>query len=168
MFLAHLLRLHGQDRLERFGSSSLEDGFFERYVESINFENTLVLSVFFDGILRASAELRSLHPHWGRDAELAVIVERPWQSGGLNTALVWSALSRAKELGIRELFIHANLEEQWSAKLLRSLGKELRYGTSLGLLSIDLYASTNKECGATGGFIRLKLDGREAAFLRRA
>lgn len=48
MFLAHLLRLHGPDRLERFGSSSLEDGFFERYVESINFENTLILSVFFD------------------------------------------------------------------------------------------------------------------------
>ena len=165
MFLDHLLRLDEQDWRERFGGSSWEDGFFERYVESINFDNTLVLGVFFDGMLRASAELRSLNRHWGREAELAVIVERPWHGLGLSRALVWSALSRAKELGIRELFIHSNFDDQRPAKLLRLLGKELRHGTSLGLLSVDLYASRYKESATAGGFIRLELDGRRESLV---
>ena len=160
MFLGHLLRVHGQDRLERFGKSFLEDGFFERYVESLNFENTLVLGIFFDGILRASAELRSLQQHWGEEAELAIIVERPWHGLGLSGTLAWNALRRAKELGAREVFIHSNFEKATSARLLRLLGKELRHGTSLGLLSVDLYASRDNESEAAGGFIRLELDRR--------
>jgi N-acetylglutamate synthase-like GNAT family acetyltransferase len=76
-------------------------------VERINFKNSLILGVFFDGILRASAELRSLHPYWGKEAELAIIVEDPWHGLGLRRALVWSALSRACELGIKEVFIHS-------------------------------------------------------------
>ncbi len=168
MFLAHLLRLHEQDRLERFGSFSSEHGFFESYVGSINFENTLVLGIFLDGVLRASAELRSLHSHWGKEAELAIIVERPWHGLGLSSALVRNVLSRAKELGIRELFIHSDLEKRRSAKLLRLLGKELRDGTSAGLLSVDLYVSRDEESGAEGVFMHLDLDGCETAFWHSA
>jgi len=55
-------------------------------------------------------------------------------------------------------------EKGGAANLLRLLGKELGHRTSLGLLSVDLYASRDKEGGAAGGFIRLKLDGRLSSF----
>lgn len=158
-FRAHLHRLDDQTRRERFGGFASAEGFFERYVRNINFANTLLLGVFCDGILRASAELRSLHSCWANEAELAIIVERDWQGQGLRTLLFRGAVSLAQELGITELFISCNLEKERSVSFLRLLGNELRSTTPLRLTAFDLLASRDEDSGATDGLIRLGLPG---------
>ena len=158
VFRAHLVRLDERTRLERFGNVSLEDGFFERYVQNLNFENTLLLGVTFDGVLRASAELRSLHRCWASEAELAIIVERDWQDLGPGMVLLRSAISCAEQLGVTELFLHCHLESERPVSFLRLLGKELRSATPLRLTALDLIASRDDESRATDGLIRLGLE----------
>ena len=160
VFRAHLVRLDERTRLERFGNVSLGDSFFERYVQNLNFENTLLLGVTFDGVLRASAELRSLHRCWASEAELAIIMERDWQDLGAGMVLLRSAVSCAQELGVTELFIHCHREKERAVSFLRLLGKELRSATPLRLTALDLVSSRDYESGATHGLIRLGLESR--------
>ncbi len=157
LFRAHLLRLDDQLRRDRFGIISLEEGFFEQYVQKVNFDNTLVLGVSCDGVVRASAELRSLTSNWAAKAEFAMIVERDWQGLALCMVLFRNAVSRAHELGVTELFIHCNLDKERSVSFLRRLGKELRSTRPLRLTALDLYPLCYEKSRAHDGLIRLGL-----------
>ena len=161
VFRAHLLRLDKKTHHDRFGSDCLNEGFFERYVQNINFTNTRLIGVFVAGTLRASAELRSLHSRWDREAELAIVEEGCWQGVGLCTVLFRNAISHAQELGVTELFISCNLDKDCSVSFLRFLGKELRSKTPLGLTTIDLFAHRDNENGSLHGLIQLRLHGRK-------
>jgi hypothetical protein len=166
IFRAHLQRLDKQTRQDRFGNDGLNEGFFERYVQNINFTNTRLIGVFADGTLRASAELRSLHSRWSREAELAIVEEGCWQGLGFRTVLFRNAISCAQELGVTELFISCNLDKDCSVSFLRFLGKELRSTMPPGLTSVDLLATRNKESGSIDGLIRLSLKSRKVLYHR--
>jgi hypothetical protein len=142
----------------------LNEGFFERYVQNINFTNARLIGVFVDGTLRASAELRSLHSRWGREAELAIVEEGCWQGLGFRTVLFRNAISRAQELSVTELFISCNLDKDCAVSFLRFLGKELRSTMPPGLTSVDLLATRNKESGSIDGLIRLSLKSRKVLY----
>jgi hypothetical protein len=142
----------------------LNEGFFERYVQNINFTNTRLIGIFVDGTLRASAELRSPHSRWGHEAELAIVEEGCWQGLGFRTVLFRNAISRAQELGVTELFISCNLDKDCSVSFLRFLGKELRSTMPPGLTSVDLLATLNKESESIDGLIRLSLKSRKVLY----
>jgi len=159
VFRAHLLRLDEQTRRERFGSFFLDDAFIDRYVQNINFANTVLIGILLNDVLRASAELRSLESCWAKQAELSIIVEQGWQGCEFSAALFRRAVSRAQEVGVTELFINCNAKER-SVRFLRLLGKELRSGTPLHLTALDLFTRRDEESGPLDSLIRVGLESR--------
>lgn len=160
-FRAHLLRLDEQTRFERFGSISLGDAFLERYVQDIEFSNTVLLGVLVGKAVRASAELRSMQSGWGRQAELAIIVERGWQGRALDKILFRRAVCCAQDMGVDELYIYCNLAREHSVSFLRHLGKEMQSVPPLQLTALEFFPAGRENGDPIQGLIRLGLAGHK-------
>src|SRR5262245_41686383 len=94
----HLLRLDAESRSNRFGGA-VADTFICDYVDMASGLDAVLHGFFVDGILRGAAELRPLGPEFGREAEAAFSIERPWQSHGVGTALLSRTLLAARNRG---------------------------------------------------------------------
>lgn len=99
-FAEHLLRLSPACRRSRFGNL-VGDDFIEAYAARFDVSNTLRVGCFIDGVLSASAEVRSFGAGWTEDAEIAFTVEERWQGLGLGAALMTAVLAHARRLCVR-------------------------------------------------------------------
>ena len=104
--LTHYLALRYEDRRLRFGAP-LADSSIARYVERIDFGHDAVLAVLDDALqLVGAAHLARTPAH----AELGVSVLESHRGRGLGAALLSRAHTRARNWGVRTLFMHSLTE----------------------------------------------------------
>jgi GNAT superfamily N-acetyltransferase len=102
----HFLALQGEDRRLRFGAP-LHDASVRAYVARINFERDAVFGVHDDALnVVGAAHLARAQGH----AELGVSVLAPYRNGGIGAALLGRAHMRARNWGLRALFMHCLTE----------------------------------------------------------
>ena len=118
---AHLLALGGQDRRLRFGAA-LNDAAVSAYVERIDFERDALFGVFDDALRLAGAAHVARN---GAHAELGVSVLEDHRGRGIGGALLARAHLRARNWGVRALFMHCLTENAAMMHLARKQKMEI-------------------------------------------
>jgi GNAT superfamily N-acetyltransferase len=117
----HFVALDAEDRRLRFGIA-LGDSALRAYVQRIDFEHSAVFAVLDDEL-----ELLGV-AHLARDtasAELGVSVLAPERGRGIGAALLARAHTRARNWGVRTLFMHCLRENAAMMHLARKQGMNL-------------------------------------------
>jgi GNAT superfamily N-acetyltransferase len=117
----HFLALGAQDRRLRFGTT-LNDFALRAYVRRIDFEQDAAFGVFDDALhhLGAAHVART-----GGYAELGVSVLDGHRGRGAGGALLARAHTRARNWGVRALFMHCLTENSAMMHLARKQGMEI-------------------------------------------
>ena len=125
----HLLRLDAQSRRNRFGGAVADDT-IRSYAATTRDSDVIVHGFFVDGVLRGVADLRI----FGREAEAAFSIEKPWQSHGVGSALLERSLLAARNRGIQLLHVYCLAENHRMQQLARKFDAELTFdfGTVTG------------------------------------
>ena len=121
----HLLRLDPQSRRSRF-SGGVSDGSIRNYVD-LTLGDTLVHGFFIRGMVRGAAELRPLAASYSREGEIAISVEKPWQSHGVGSALLRRTLLAARNLSFRHLHIACLADNHRTQQLARKFDAEVSF-----------------------------------------
>lgn len=100
----HLLRLDARSRRLRFGGA-VSDAFIRDYAAKVIEIGSVVIGAFPDGELRAVGELRGLYQSWPPAAEIALTVEKDWQSRGIGSGLFARLTEAAQNRGITSLHV---------------------------------------------------------------
>ena len=117
----HLLLLEREDRRLRFGAS-LNDAALRNYVAGIDFERDALFGVFDDDLhLVGAAHLARGDAH----AELGLSVLAGHRSRGVGGALLARAHLRARNWGVRALFVHCLTENAAMMRLARRHGMQI-------------------------------------------
>jgi RimJ/RimL family protein N-acetyltransferase len=119
----HLLRLDGEDRRLRFGSTVKDEG-IRAFVRRLDIRRTLVL-----GHLDAAGEVVGAVQIFLADArsvELAFSVEAAFRVLGLGTALMERALLWARNRGLRQVYLHCWTDNRAMCRLAHRAGMALR------------------------------------------
>jgi GNAT superfamily N-acetyltransferase len=122
----HLLRLDTESRRNRFGGA-VSDEFIRNYIELSLGLDAVIHGFFVDGILRGVAELRPLGAEFGKEAEAAFSIEKPWQSHGVGTALLERTLLAARNRGIKLLHMACLANNRRMIDLARKFEAELKF-----------------------------------------
>lgn len=132
-FRDHLLRLDKDSRRLRF-AHAVADAFIEDYASRMSEMGAIVIGAFVDGEVRAVAELRKLGDTWGREAEAAFSVERPYQEQGLGSELMGRVMTAARNRGVHLLYVSCLAENARMQAIARRHDAELRfeYGEVIG------------------------------------
>jgi GNAT superfamily N-acetyltransferase len=110
---AHFLALDAEDRRLRFGAPLKDDG-VRAYVARIDFARDAVFGVHDDALhLIGAAHVARSNQH----AELGVSVLRAHRGRGVGGALLARAHMRARNWGVRELFMHCLTENDAMMRL---------------------------------------------------
>lgn len=121
----HFLRLDPEDRqLRFFGHAS--DELIERYCQEVLSTGYVVLGGFADGEIRAVGELRAYGPPGDRKAEIAISIERPYQSRGAGSELFRRLINLARNRGIRTIHSACLLENARMQRIARKFGCEIQ------------------------------------------
>jgi len=119
--MAHFLALDRDDRRLRFGAAPSERA-LRQYVERIDFDHDAVFGV-------ADEELKLLGvahvAHSGAHAELGIAVLAGRRGRGIGSALLARAHLRARNWGVRALFMHCLTENAAMMRLARRQGMEI-------------------------------------------
>ena len=117
----HFLALGSHDRRLRFGAP-LSDHAVRAYVERIDFEHHAVFGVFDEGLeLLGVAHVARGDGH----AELGVSVLEAHRGRGIGGALLARAHIRARNWGVKALFMHCLIENAAMMRLARRQNMEL-------------------------------------------
>jgi GNAT superfamily N-acetyltransferase len=117
----HFLALGTADRRLRFGTA-LNDFALRGYVQRIDFERDAAFGMFDDALhLLGAAHLARGSGH----AELGVSVLAGHRGRGIGGALLARAHTRARNWGLRSLFMHCLTENSAMMHLARKQGMEL-------------------------------------------
>jgi GNAT superfamily N-acetyltransferase len=117
----HLLALHGDDRRLRFGAP-LNDDAVRAYVARIDFERDAAFGVYDDALrLVGAAHVARGNGH----AELGVAVLPVNRGCGIGRALLARAHLRARNWGVRALFMHCLTENAAMMHLARMQGMQI-------------------------------------------
>jgi len=108
-YKAHLLRLDRDDRYMRFASYASDDR-ISRFVDAIDWGDTVVIGFFDCGELFGAAEARIAGVNGSRRAELAFSIEKRFQGRGVGGALMRRALTVVRNRGVRVADIMCLLE----------------------------------------------------------
>lgn len=132
-FRDHLLRLDKESRRLRF-AHAVADSFIEDYAERMSDMGGLVIASLVDDEVRAAAELRKLGETWGREAEAAFSVERPFQDQGIGTELMGRIIRAARNRGVGLLYMSCLAENHRMQAIARKHDAALRfeYGEVVG------------------------------------
>ena len=122
----HLLRLDPESRRDRFGGA-VSDAIVRATAERSFGIETIVHGFFVDGILRGAAALAWLGVPLRREAEVALSIERPWQSHGIGSALLERTLLVARNRGIRFLHMACLADNRRMQQLARKFDAELSF-----------------------------------------
>ena len=126
LYRDHLLRLDPDSRRARFGGA-VADEFIRDYVELPFAGTRLIYGFVVDGLLRGSAELRQIGPAGDAEAEVALSIEKPWQSGGVGSALLTQMLLAARNRRIRTLHMMCLADNRRMQLLARKFDAELSF-----------------------------------------
>ncbi len=121
----HFLRLDAEDRHLRF-FGQVSDDFIERYCQEVLATGYVVLAGFADGEVRAVGELRAYGAPGQRKAEIAVSIERPYQSRGAGTELFRRLINLARNRSIRTIHSACLLENAKMQRIARKCGCALQ------------------------------------------
>ena len=102
-FLAHLLRLGPEERLQRFCHRA-DDASLCAYVASLDLAQRKIIGCFEAEQMRGAAELRAPAALSGL-VEATFTVERDWRGQGVERALIVRAITAARGMGGRQLFL---------------------------------------------------------------
>lgn len=117
----HFLALNSGDRRLRFGVP-VSDGTVRGYVKRIDFNRDAVFGAYDDDLqLLAAAHLARSDPH----AELGASVLPARRNRGLGYALLERAALRARNWGVRVLFMHCLKENAAMMHLARKQGMQI-------------------------------------------
>jgi GNAT superfamily N-acetyltransferase len=99
----------------------------------------LVFGCFIDGEMRAAAELRKLGDTWGKEAEAAFSVEKPFQDKGLGGELMGRVIQAARNRGVQLLYMSCLAENAKMQAIARKHEADLRfeYGEVIGEIVPD-------------------------------
>ncbi|MFZ0115582.1 MAG: GNAT family N-acetyltransferase, partial [Xanthobacteraceae bacterium] len=115
-----------ESRRNRFGGA-VSDEFIENFVELTLGLDAVIHGFFVDGMLRGAAELRTLGPALGHEAEAAFSIEKPWQSHGVGSELLERTLLAARNRGIKLLHMTCLANNQRMQQLARKFDAELTF-----------------------------------------
>lgn len=132
-FKEHLLRLDRDSRRLRF-AHAVTDSFIEEYAAHAGETGSIVYALFEDEKIRAAAELKKTGDAWGREAEAAFSVERPYQNLGVGSELMGRVIRSARNRGVQHLYISCLAENGKMQNIARKYEAELRfeYGEVIG------------------------------------
>ncbi|MBD1547697.1 GNAT family N-acetyltransferase [Roseibium aggregatum] len=128
-----LLRLDPESRRNRF-AMTVDDSFLVSYAETSFAQSPVIFGYFEDGVLRGTAELRTLpEPHM---AEAAFCVEKGWRRNGVGTRLMDALLNEARDLQIEHIYISCLAANHTMQALARKFAARLTYqsGDMIGLI----------------------------------
>ena len=125
----HLLRLDAESRHNRF-CGTIADSIIRTYAATARGSDVIIHGFFVDGVLRGAVDLRI----FGREAEAAFSIEKPWQSLGIGSALLERSLLAARNRGIKLLQVCCIVENHRMQQLARKFEAELTFdfGTVIG------------------------------------
>jgi len=103
-FLAHMLRLGPDERLQRFCHRP-DEAWLRAYVASLDLAQRKIIGCFEGEQMRGAAELRALGAAPLRVVEAAFSVEKDWCGQGVERALIVRAITAARAMGARQLFL---------------------------------------------------------------
>jgi GNAT superfamily N-acetyltransferase len=132
-FREHLLRLDKESRRLRF-AHGVSDTFIEDYAARMDEIGSLVFGFVAEGRVRAAAELRKLGDAWGREAEAAFSVEKPYQDQGIGSELMGRVIRAARNRGVQLLYMSCLAENSKMQAIAKKYEAELRfeYGEVVG------------------------------------
>jgi len=122
----HILRLDPASRRSRF-AGGVSDDFVCNYVDLSLSLDAVVHGFFVGGLMRGGAELRPFGPDLPQQAEVAISVEKPWQSHGVGSALLRHTLLAARNRGFRHLHMACLVDNQRMQQLARKFDAELSF-----------------------------------------
>jgi GNAT superfamily N-acetyltransferase len=122
LYRGHLLRLDAESRRNRFGGA-VSDDFIRGYCERGALRGAIIYGFLADGVLRGAAELRLLEP--AGEAEVALSIERTWQSQGVGAVLLEHLLLAARNRQINRLHMLCLAENRRMRQLARKFDAEL-------------------------------------------
>ena len=127
----HLLRLDPESRRNRF-NGTISDDTVRGYAATARGSDVILHGFFVDGVLRGVADLRI----FGREAEAAFSIERPWQSHGVGSALLERSLLVARNRGVKLLQVCCLLDNYRMQQLARKFEAEIifDFGTVIGTM----------------------------------
>ena len=130
-----MLRLDPESRRNRFGGA-VSDEFIAHYAEPFALSGAIIYGFFVDRVLRGAAELCPLAREG--EGEVALSVERPWQSHGVGTALLERVLLVAGNRETKQLHMICLAENRRVQQLARKFDAELAFQS--GSVVVDLIA----------------------------
>lgn len=137
----HLLRLDPESRARRF-SGTASDSFIARHAATADDLGVVIHGFFVDGMLRGCAELRHIGGMFGRQAEVAFSIEKPWQSHGVGSALLERTLLSARNRGVKALTMHCLAENRRMQQLARKFEADLKFDFGSVVGEVDAAGST--------------------------
>jgi GNAT superfamily N-acetyltransferase len=141
LYRDHLLRLDADSRRTRFGAG-VSPAFIARHANSIGSAGTVVYGFFVDGQLRGAAELRRMGSSLATEAEVALSVEKPWQSHGVGTVLMERLLLTARNRGIKHLQMSCLADNRRMQQLAAKFAADLSFETGSVVGEVDTPIST--------------------------
>jgi GNAT superfamily N-acetyltransferase len=122
----HLLRLDPVSRRNRFAMAASDD-FVRDYAELAFGIDAVIHGFFVDRTLRGAAELRSVGTPITREAEVALSIEKPWQSHGVGSMLLERTLLAARNRGLKFLHMACLADNKRMQQLARKYRAELSF-----------------------------------------
>jgi ribosomal protein S18 acetylase RimI-like enzyme len=122
----HLLRLDGDDRVLRFGGYA-SDAHIAGYGERLDWSRLLVVGYVTGGEVRGLGQLEPIGAGWPRAAELAVSVERLFQSRGIGTALLRRLVIAARNRLIERVHMVCLMDNGRAVRMARRLDGALHF-----------------------------------------
>ena len=122
----HLLRLDRESRNRRF-SGAVSDEFVAQHAASAGGFGVVLHGFFVDGVLRGTAELRSVGSVFAHEGEAAFSIELPWQSHGVGTVLLERTLLSARNRGIKLLRMHCLADNRRMQRLASKFDADLKF-----------------------------------------
>ena len=119
----HLLRLDPESRRNRF-NATIADDTVRGYAATARSSDVILHGFFVDGVLRGVADLRI----FGREAEAAFSIEKPWQSHGVGSALLERSLLAARNRGAKLMQVCCLVDNYRMQQLARKFEAELIFG----------------------------------------
>ncbi len=124
LFRDHLLRLDTETRRSRFAMHAT-DAFLRTYVETSFTLDTVIYAYLENGIVRGTAEVRSLgHPD---TAEAAFCVEPDWRREGIGSRLMNLLLQAARTRNTRHIYINCLATNRRMQALARKFSADMTF-----------------------------------------
>jgi GNAT superfamily N-acetyltransferase len=126
LYRDHLLRLDDGSRRSRF-AGTVSDEFVRHYADLSFGIDTVVHGFFAEDILRGAAELRVIAAPMARAAEVALSIEKPWQSHGVGSMLLERTLLVARNRGLKFVQMACLADNKRMQQLARKYDAELSF-----------------------------------------